>query len=261
MKSTSERPYHEEERTLQHKLLNYTTAASLALATSLAIPVRPAEAAYACVTPSHSSGVDYSFDFDGDMDPEFMISFSSSTLAVRAMGTASWNDDTGVAVIATSASVNPYASALNSGVLISAGKNFQRLYTKGSLLGFIKFMIESSSGPWSNAGQKYLGLKFKQSTGEIFYGWARVTVNSTDGSDFTVNKYCYNTTANGSIYAGQSPTAINLSDFEASSASPWKLSALGAALMTSIAGLWVWVRKRLLSPDPGRDRITLDINR
>jgi len=57
-------------------------------------------------------------------------------------------------------------------------------------------------GPWKNATNKYLGLRFNLN-GQVHYGWARLTVSTVGGVvKTTLTGYAYETNANTAILAG-----------------------------------------------------------
>lgn len=62
------------------------------------------------------------------------------------------------------------------------------------------------TGTWSGQTDKYMGFKFYINT-NIYYGWARFTVASTDNT-VTLKDYAYENNANQSILAGQTVTGI-----------------------------------------------------
>jgi len=62
-----------------------------------------------------------------------------------------------------------------------------------------------------------------------------------------LHKYCYNTTPDGSIPTGQSPTAVALHKLSAGSGSTAQTNTLAAGLLTAIVGLWWWARRRCSS--------------
>ena len=99
------------------------------------------------------------------------------------------------------------AADLPLGVQIGPNRFFEgvgSMATFGSQSGIIFF----SGGPWKDAHNRYLGLKFVVS-GETHYGWARMTVSRTV---VTLTGYAYETVPNKPILAGQ------MSGSEASSA-------------------------------------------
>jgi hypothetical protein len=90
------------------------------------------------------------------------------------------------------------AADLPLGVQIGPNRFFEgvgSMATFGSQSGIIFF----SDGPWKDAHNRYLGLKFVVG-GETHYGWARMTVNRLA---VTLTGYAYDTVPNKPILAGQ----------------------------------------------------------
>ena len=56
-------------------------------------------------------------------------------------------------------------------------------------------------GHWSDANDKFLGVRFKNLSNQLLYGWIRLDVN-TDGSSWTIKDYAYESTPNSGIRAG-----------------------------------------------------------
>jgi probable HAF family extracellular repeat protein len=93
------------------------------------------------------------------------------------------------------------ADALQSGIQIDSGQTFW---------GSTALMYEKYFGPgcgqfdpgqWSNVRLLYLGLEF-QVNGQIHYGWAQLTTNSSTGVD-TLYGFAYETVAGQPIKTGQ----------------------------------------------------------
>ena len=59
-----------------------------------------------------------------------------------------------------------------------------------------------SDGPWKNATNRYLGLKFSVN-GETHYGWARLTVTAKGEIVATLTGYAYESVPNKPILAGE----------------------------------------------------------
>jgi hypothetical protein len=98
------------------------------------------------------------------------------------------------------------AADLPLGVQIGPNRFFEgvgSMATFGSQSGIIFF----SDGPWKDAHNRYLGLKFVLG-GETHYGWARMTVNRTA---VTLTGYAYETVPNKPILAGQMSGSENSS--------------------------------------------------
>jgi hypothetical protein len=93
------------------------------------------------------------------------------------------------------------AAALPFGVQIGPNRFFEgagSMATQGSQSGTIFF----SGGPWKDAHNRYLGLRFSVN-GETHYGWARLTVTAKGGLVATLTGYAYETVANRPVIVGK----------------------------------------------------------
>jgi hypothetical protein len=113
---------------------------------------------------------------------------------------------------------NNYAQALGSGASIGPNGAFQ---TEAARMERAVFLSDSSFargyGPWTNATNKYLGLRYVVN-GQTHYGWARFTVK-TSGSlstgvkiTTTFTGYAIETVANQPIKAGATSGAEKASN-------------------------------------------------
>ncbi len=133
------------------------------------------------------------------------------------------------------------AADLAFGVQIGPNRFFEgvgSMATEGSRSGTVFF----SGGPWKDAHERYLGLKFSLN-GETHYGWARMTVTAKGGIVATLTGYAYETIPNKPISAGKTS---GLSD--ASAGNPAEMPALshGSATLGMLASganrLAIWRR-------------------
>jgi hypothetical protein len=114
-----------------------------------------------------------------------------------------------------------YATALPAGVRIGPARPF----APGARVMARVFFTPSSTpntrgyGPWQNATNLYLGLKFVIG-GETHFGWARLTVKAQSGGVVaTLTGYAYETIANRPIIAGKTESADD-HDGKSANASP-----------------------------------------
>jgi hypothetical protein len=206
----------------QH-LNRYSLAASAAGVGALAL-AQPAEAKIVH-TKTHQligwSGT-YGLDLNNDGTIDFLIQESGSA------GSLSFNllytkEALGNAVEGKG---KLFASALQRGAWIGPGKHFLRGGYPGEAMVSINhgFGGSGTQGPWVNAVNRYLGLKF-QINGKTHYGWARlsVQVQSPLGIAATLTSYAYETIPNKPIRAGQTvgeaDTATTNPDWVSSGAS------------------------------------------
>jgi hypothetical protein len=118
-------------------------------------------------------------------------------------------------------------------------------------------LYAGEQGDWLNVTNGYLGLEF-QTKGKTHYGWARLSVQSSDGFDdvhmqATLTGYAYETIAGKSIKAGQTKGAhqadeaafsphASLTDPIPDTPQP---ATLGVLAMGA-PGLWIWRREETL---------------
>jgi len=101
----------------------------------------------------------------------------------------------------------PANGVLGHGAALPAGV---RIGPKGAFAGYASMAFQSSrsgtisfyDGPWKDAHNRYLGLKFSVN-GETHYGWARLTVSAKGGIVATLTGYAYETVPNRPILAGK----------------------------------------------------------
>jgi hypothetical protein len=184
-----------------HQRLNvYSLAATAAGVSALAL-AQPAQAKI-IYTPASTQISCYSkvnLDFNHDGNPDFVL-FNADVYTYRGgycrlsvLPTTQGNQIWGA---------GKSASALPAGV---------RVGPKGKL-GAHYFMAKSpccssSGGPWANAQDRYLGLKFTI-RGRTHFGWARlsVTVSPVAG---TLTGYAFETIPNKPIYTGKRKGLLN----------------------------------------------------
>jgi hypothetical protein len=131
------------------------------------------------------------------------------------------------------------AADLPLGVQIGPNRFFEgvgSMATFGSQSGIIFF----SGGPWKDAHNRYLGLKFVVS-GETHYGWARMTVSRTV---VTLTGYAYETVPNKPILAGQMSGSEVASTVDPKEIlTPARPSATLGALALGFDSLEIWRRE------------------
>ena len=218
MKIIDESPSLKRE-SLNKKLIMYSVAAGMTL--SLGSRAH-ADIQYTNIDPDKTitqaenySTRDFLLDLNNDGTPEFKIfqAFSSGTYYYFDYYYFSYNSvlqqatNSGLSVMRTTAE-NAYVGALNFNELISADQNFNA----NKVLGVFSYYDTHADGMWANAGQKFMGVKFK--IGEnIHYGWVRLSV-SHFCENFTVYDYAYEDEPGKAIRAGQtgSSQSSELSD-------------------------------------------------
>jgi hypothetical protein len=140
------------------------------------------------------------------------------------------------------------AVALKRGARISQSGGF---VSKGSFGPVMACTVSSNGtqifGPWVNATNRYLGLKFKIH-GQTHYGWARLSVRRTGLLKIiaTLTGYAYETVPNKPILAGKqngSEESIELRNRSATTAPILQPASLGR-LAQGETGLVTWRREK-----------------
>jgi len=133
------------------------------------------------------------------------------------------------------------AADLAFGVQIGPARFFEgvgSMATDGSQSGTVFF----SGGPWKNAHERYLGLKFSLN-GETHYGWARMTVTAKGGIAATLTGYAYETVPDKPISAGKTSGSSDASgDNPDEALAPSQGSATLGMLAGGAGNLTIWRR-------------------
>ncbi len=196
---------------LHHLLNSYALAASAAGVSLLAL-AQPSEAeivytpAHKSITPNHTIPLDLNHDRTADFrfkDIHFTTTYGSDHRGVlsvvgarpsgRIQGYTRYN--------------RHYASALSAGELIgpkgpfTAGpKLMASVYSHTTAR---RYSASVCDGPWANAVNRYLGLKFLI-RGKAHFGWARLNVNCPQTNvNAELTGYAYETIPNKPIIAGK----------------------------------------------------------
>jgi hypothetical protein len=103
-------------------------------------------------------------------------------------------------------------------------------------------ILSSYSGPWKDAHQRFLGLKFSVN-GETHFGWARLTVTAKGGISATLTGYAYETVPNRPIVTGKisGPDIASPVD-PAAMLTPFDTSATLGMLARGADSLAIWRR-------------------
>ena len=203
---------------LDKMLAAYATTAG-AVGVALLAAAQPAGAKI-IYTKTNVTTSSYLLDLNHDGVPDFNIRFCSC----GGSGTNLWVEvssqymHAGGNAIREQAAAPGSAAALVGGALIGPNRPFTSPpYGYGAWMAWWG-PPSASGGPWVNATNRYLGLKFLIH-GQVHYGWARLTVVGI--WTFTVTGYAYETTVGKSLRAGQtSETAGDEADDAASLTMP-----------------------------------------
>jgi hypothetical protein len=106
------------------------------------------------------------------------------------------------------------------------------------------YSVTSFGGPWANAVNRYLGLKFVIN-GETHYGWARLSVGDWEGTGKVVlTGYAYETIANKPIIEGHTSGPEEAGSFApAELLAPASTSASLGMLARGAETLTIWRRE------------------
>jgi Secretion system C-terminal sorting domain len=144
---------------------------------------------------SNNCSKDYNLDLNNDANTDFIINVNYFAFTQNSGVSAS--PINGNAVKDTLISIYTLANPLQLNALIDSNLLLNQSWnTSGGCL--------SSSGTisclWNNLSDYYLGLRLLQS-GQTYYGWVRLRVNSS--ASVTIRDYAYNSIPNQAILAGQ----------------------------------------------------------
>ena len=223
----AKRPTAKLNHSLEKRLMSYALVASAAGVGALACaPHAEAKVVFTNtwlpMGPGLRGTTDLDLNSDGVVDftisnyRKFCSSKTSGSCArmvihvvPRASGNAVWGK-------------NSSASALGSGVRIGPNGKFQAGH---ELMGSERqYFGDSSSryvsaGPWRQATNRYLGVKFKIQ-GEVHFGWVRIDVaEAQTGVYSAISGYAYETVPNRPILTGQKNRLSNNNKRKTGSAS------------------------------------------
>jgi hypothetical protein len=158
-------------------------------------------------------------------------------------------------------SYQAFPAALEAGYKIGPGDKFFSLNKSGhnAEMAFFSFYVSHGAGQWLNVDHRYLGFVFTVS-GQIHYGWAELSVNTTFGKPITavLEGYAYETAPDTAILAGEKgkesaePGSAAPPQDAASAPGPLKkdgldspasMASLGLLALGSL-GLGFWRRKQ-----------------
>lgn len=177
------------------------------------------------ITPNHTFHLD--LDGDGTIDFKIHDSFTCTSFCEFIVGAITVKPaQPGNEVWGYAGRSHSYASALPAGVLIGSAGKFSPgkkvMVSGGYDAGTTS--VGACAGPWKNARNRYLGLKF-MINGETHYGWARLTETCAKNGEnrALLTGYAYETTPNKGIVTGRTSGKAGVS---ANSAHPSTLGRL-----------------------------------
>jgi hypothetical protein len=223
-----------------HKNLNGYALAATAAGVALLAIVPPASAEIVYTPANHEikpnrGGTGYFLDLNHDGVNDFLIvnfySTTSAILNVWASPERASNE-----IFSNGAG---YAAAVPAGVAIGSNGRFHPAQSLG--MANDDFPVGNCQGPWKDASNKYLGLKFEINE-EIHFGWARLSVTcfTPAAARVLLTGYAYETVATQSIVTGQMSDTADQSAVASPGAS--QPSQLGM-LALGFGGLSIWRRE------------------
>ena len=232
---------------LHNKLNAYAVSAAAAgvALTAFAPPVE-AEIVFTPVNGQIASGSKYALDLNHDGVIDFTLENDLH------LSTTPFGDDLNIVPAAKGNAVwqGPQeryrqltAAALAAGVPVGSGKPFA-FQAVNMAYASLTASTYVSGGPWKNATNRFLGLKFLIN-GEVHYGWARLTVladKHREAVKATLTGYAYESVANQPILTGRISGTLEQSPLAWPVASHPTLQ-LGL-LALGLPGLSVWRRER-----------------
>jgi hypothetical protein len=197
---------------LVHRLKTYALAASAAGVGLLALAKSAdAEIVYTPANTMFDQGT-LPIDLLGDGNVEFTLIDTATRIGTgsqfRSSRILGVSGSTGASVVVQ----GKFAGALESRQVIGSSRRFKNVNSNRVRMADIGDYACGSScsgkfgtGPWQNAQDLFLGLKF-QISGETHYGWARLTTKSSPDKvvlEVRLSGYAYETVAGQSLKAGQ----------------------------------------------------------
>jgi hypothetical protein len=186
-----------------HKNLNAYALGATAAGVALLAIVPPATAEIIYTPADHEikpnrGGGGYFLDLNHDGVNDFVIvNFYSTTSALLNVWVSP--EQAGNEIFSNGAG---YAAAIPAGIAIGSNGRFHPASSRG--MANDDFPVGNCQGPWKDAHDKYLGLKF-EIDGEVHFGWARLSVTcfTPAAARVLLTGYAYETVANQPIVTGQ----------------------------------------------------------
>jgi hypothetical protein len=197
---------------LAPQLLWYGAAAGVTLAVA---PAADAQVIYTDINPDVTLNAvppeeneTYEVDFDGDGDPELVMTEEalnngqpSDYVAGFPDGATGGGPDTQVAVVADTSAGYQYFIPLSAGQSISAGN-----VSATAAIPYGPTFTFQGGDPngWTGAGEQYAGVQFQLDSGDTHYGWILLEIPET--GTVIVKEFAYESTPDTAIQAGDRGT-------------------------------------------------------
>ena len=197
------------QKEMERRLTAYGIAAAAGVGMLALAPPAQAEVVYTPTKTVLNNGL-LAIDLDGDGTTNFTLEDDFNGGFFRSNRRLLLQGDVGASVMNS----QDFALALGSGATIGSSRKFRAVNPSAIRMANVGYVCASSSacntiefGPWKQAQNRYLGLKFVIS-GQVHYGWARLSVVShyQAGGKSTIRVlltgYAYETTPGKAIVAG-----------------------------------------------------------
>jgi len=145
-------------------------------------------------------------DLDNDGINDFTLAVFSSisnggSLMINRAGAQPYlSNGNGIMGFSMSGSSH-YVSALQTGAAIDSTKNFWNYLGYYGSMVWYSLSIQGTFGEWSNAIDKYMGVRFVDGSGNLHYGWVRMDVQNNP-IKIILKDFAYEQTQGKGIYAG-----------------------------------------------------------
>ena len=204
------------KKSLQKRIRAYSLTAGAVIAAG----TTEGQVIYTDINPDitrTNNGDFYDLDLNNDATVDFRIYLNKGSSSFTSTYFSSFYSYKTIAINPQSSNSVAYysgflANALNSGVAVdnavgswdSNDALMAREYFSSAYGGV--YTSSSIYGAWTNATDKYLGLRFKIS-GQTHYGWARLDVDINTPA-FTIKDYAYNAAVNQPAITGYVPADV-----------------------------------------------------
>ena len=236
LKKTSSLPPSSEQRLISYALSAGAAGCALALATTAQAEVVYTPTYASLPLQTYASGAGYPLDLNRDGVPDFKLVNSSfghgGNALVRPANRINRVFGTGTLASA----FQPGASIGSAGPFAHRGPHEAATFMGGWS---VNSGVSSSRGPWQDAHNLYLGLKFFIN-GEAHFGWARLSYHT---GRMSLTGYAYETVANKPIAAGAQSGDDALVKPSSEFNAPGPAAASLGLLAQGAAGLTAWRRE------------------
>lgn len=176
----------------QGKLKKHLASYSSIVGAAMLLTPVVSDAAIVYTDPGDTSSMqNVSIDFNGDSTVDLLIKAGAQSGIAASDVKVPTGDVMGPNSIGDCS--NHYGAAYGSGVTIGSAGIWDGNPSN--------VLMYSAQGPWANASQKFLGVKFSIG-GNVHYGWVRMSCTAAPEYRFTLHDYAYEDVPNTAILTG-----------------------------------------------------------